>query len=155
MPGTVDLACELLAGADPAPYRTEIVYLTGHQHSHERWGEHWPRVWGARALLYVWEERATPDVLRGLDDEAWRVAEMCLKVSSRRELPQAGDRAADLCGHELSRVRAQAVRLLGLVGDTEHVPAVRAAESDPDGAVRSAAVRALDLMAIRLDLVDL
>ncbi|QIX25895.1 HEAT repeat domain-containing protein [Nocardioides sp. JQ2195] len=151
---TVELACDLLGGADPAAYQQEIVYLTGHRDPHDDWADHWPRVWGARALMYVWDDRATTAVIAGLADPAWRVAEMCLKVSSRRELPRAGDAAARLSGHELARVRAQAVRFLGLVGDTEHVGHVRRAQDDPDGNVRRAAVRALDLMAIRLDLVD-
>ncbi|WP_067435267.1 HEAT repeat domain-containing protein [Nocardioides jensenii] len=153
---TVTLACDLLGGADPALHQQEIVYLTGHgaEHTHEGWADHWPRVWAARALLHVWEDRAAPAVIAGLSDGSWRVAEMCLKVSSRRELPQAGDAAVSLAHHDLSRVRAQAVRFLGLAGDTEHVEAVRRAEEDPDHAVRRAAVRALDRMAIRLDLVD-
>ncbi|KRF18852.1 hypothetical protein ASG90_02865 [Nocardioides sp. Soil797] len=152
---TVDLACDLLAGVDPEPFATEIVYLTGHEGAHDGWAPYWPRVWGARALMYVWDEAAAPAVVAGLEDEAWRVAEMCLKVSSRRELAAAGDAAVRLSSHELPRVRAQAVRVLGVAGDTEHLDAVRGAEADPDGNVRRAAVRALDLMSIRLDVVDL
>lgn len=154
-PETVALACDLLGGADPAPYQREIVYLSGHEAAHEGWAEYWPRVWGARALLYLWQDSASDHVLRGLDDEAWRVAEMCLKVSSLRELPGAADAATMLVGHSLARVRAQAIRLIGTVGDTEHVAAARVAEADPDQAVRRAAVRALDMLAIRLDLMDL
>jgi HEAT repeat protein len=52
-------------------------------------------------------------------------------------------------------VRAQAVRTLGLVGDTEHVDAVRAALDDDDEAVRRQAGRAYERMARRLDLPDL
>lgn len=154
VPALVDLACELLGGGDPSPYSRELVYLTGHAGDHDGWAEYWPRVWGARALLYAWEDRAEPDVVRGLADPAWRVAEMCLKVATKRELGTAGPGAAALVDHELSRVRGQAVRLLGIAGDTEHVAAVQAAEDDPDGAVRRHAARALDRMAIRLDLAD-
>lgn len=154
VPETVELACELLGGADPRPHRDELVYLTGHDQPHDGWVDHWPRVWGARALMYVWDDSAVPVVVAGLADPSWRVTEMCLKVSSRRELAAAGDPAATLSRHELPRVRAQAVRFLGLAGDTEHVATVVRAEDDPDGNVRRAAVRALDLMAIRLDLVD-
>lgn len=154
VPATVALACDLLDGADPATYQREILYLTGHADRHEGWAGHWPRVWGARALLYVWDESATPDVLRGLDDDVWRVAEMCLKVGSRRELPGAADAAMGLARHGLPRVRAQAVRLIGVAGDTEHVTVVRGAQADPDPAVRRAADRALSLLATRLDLVD-
>lgn len=155
-PATVDLARDLLCGADPAAYQQEIVYLTGHAQAHEGWADYWPRVWGARALLYVWEERVAPAVLDGLSDPAWRVAEMCLKVSTKRGLSGegAGDAAASLAGHELPRVRGQALRLLAEAGDTEHLPVVRAALEDGDEAVRRHAARALDRMEIRLDVVE-
>jgi hypothetical protein len=149
----VAMACELLGGADRSAYAAQLPYFarladTG---AHP---EEWTRVWGARALLYVWDDAAAKPVLAGLDDEAWRVAEMCLKVAVKRDLPQAADGAASLAAHELPRVRGQAVRLLGVAGDTEHLPAVRAALDDPDGDVRHRAARALDLMELRLDLPE-
>ena len=49
-------------------------------------------------------------------------------------------------------MRAQAVRTLGVVGDTEHVELVRAALDDPEPSVRQQAARAYDRMARRLDL---
>lgn len=60
----------------------------------------------------------------------------------------------DLTGHDLARVRAVAVRTLGLVGDTEHVAVVRAALEDPDAGVRRAAGLALERMVGRLDLPE-
>ncbi|MDN5894602.1 MAG: HEAT repeat domain-containing protein [Nocardioides sp.] len=153
-PATVALACDLLGGAGPAAYGQEIVYLTGHEHAHVGWADYWPRVWGARALLYVWEESAAPAVLDGTRDEAWRVAEMCLKVSTRHELAGAGDAAVALATHELPRVRGQAIRFLGVAGDSEHVPVALAALEDPEEGVRRQAARAMDLLQIRLDLVD-
>jgi HEAT repeat protein len=147
----VALACHLLGGADRSAYPQELPYLTrladtdGHP-------VEWSRVWGARALLYVWDDAATDAVLAGMRDPFWRVSEMCLKVGVRRELGQGADVAAELVHHELPRVRGHAVRLLGAAGDTEHVEVVRDALDDPDGDVRRHAARALDLMADRLDL---
>jgi HEAT repeat protein len=66
----------------------------------------------------------------------------------------AGPGAARLATHELPRVRAQAVRTLGFVGDTEHLEVVRAALDDPEPAVRTQAARARARMAQRLDLPD-
>ena len=43
------------------------------------------RTWGARGLLHVWADSATDAVVRGLADEHWRPAEMCLKVAARHE----------------------------------------------------------------------
>ncbi len=77
---------------------------------------------------------------------------MCLKVATRHEVGGAGDGAARLAGHELPRVRAQAMRTLGAVGDTEHVDAVRAALDDEAPDVRRQAARALERLAERLDL---
>lgn len=155
-PATAALACELLRGADPAAYEQEIVYLTGHPDPYDGWGDHWPRVWGARALLHVWDESAGSAVLEGLRDPAWRVAEMCLKVATKRGLTGdgAGDLAADLADHRLPRVRGQAMRLLAEAGDTEHLSAVRVALDDAEEGVRRHAARALDRMEIRLDVVD-
>jgi HEAT repeat protein len=104
-------------------------------------------------LLYVWDESAAPAVVAGLDDEHWRPAEMCLKVSTKREIGEAGPRAAVLAvAGELPRVRVQALRTLGGVGDTEHVGAVRDLLHDPDAAVRREAARSLTRLARRLDL---
>ena len=151
-PAVVALACDLLGGADRATYADELVYLTrladtaGHP-------EEWSRVWGARTLLYAWDEGAVPVVVAGLGDEAWRVAEMCLKVATRHEVAEATEGAVSLAGHGLSRVRGHALRLLGVAGDTEHVATVRKALSDPDEDVRRHAARALDRLEQRLDLV--
>jgi HEAT repeat protein len=111
------------------------------------------RTWGARGLLYVWDESAAPAVVAGLDDEHWRPGEMCLKVATKREIGEAGPRAAVLAVEgELPRVRMQALRTLGVVGDTEHVDLVRELLDDEDQAVRRQAARSLTLLARRLDL---
>ena len=57
-----------------------------------------------------------------------------------------------LSRHELPRVRAQALRTLAAVGDTEHVDAVREALDDEEAAVRRQAARALASLERRLDL---
>ena len=156
---TVGLCLDLLAGADRRDHVVELPYLTGltfepgsPRLEPHRWPDHWVRTWGARGLLHVWSEDATGPVVAGLADEHWRPAEMCLKVSTRRELGQAGPGAYALLGHPLPRVRGQALRTLGAAGDTEHVAAVRRALDDPHPDVRRHAGRALERMSARLDL---
>jgi HEAT repeat protein len=78
---------------------------------------------------------------------------MCLKVSTKRELGEAGPRAAELAvTGELPRVRVQALRTLGAVGDTEHVDVVRSLLEDEEAQVRRQAARSLSQLARRLDL---
>ena len=156
---TVGLCLDLLAGADRRDHVVELPYLTGltfepgsPRLEPHRWPDHWVRTWGARGLLHVWSEDATGPVVAGLADEHWRPAEMCLKVSTRRELGQAGPGACALLGHPLPRVRGQALRTLGAAGDTEHVDAVRRALDDAHPDVRRQAGRALERMSARLDL---
>src|SRR3954468_17431425 len=74
-----------------------------------------------------------------------------MKVSSRRRLP-AADAGTRLSTHELPRVRAVAMRLLGTSGDTEHVDAALAGLADPAAEARGAAARAGELMRRRLAL---
>ena len=77
---------------------------------------------------------------------------MCLKVSTKRQLGQAGPRAAELAVEgELPRVRVQALRTLGAVGDTEHIEVVQRCLDDEDPAVRRQAGRSLEQLARRLD----
>ena len=75
-------------------------------------GGYWPRVWAARGLLYAWDDRATPSVVEGIRDEAWRVREMALKVIARHELGEAIDAVAALQDDPVARVRAAAERAL-------------------------------------------
>lgn len=164
----VDRCVALLDGAPREEHLDVLPWLTGLDFGagaptldRDSWKDFWPRSWGARGLLYVWAESAGPSVVAGLalppqtpEPAGWRVAEMCLKVVARREVAGAGDPAAALAGHELSRVRGQAMRALAVVGDTEHVPVVRAACADPDPAVRRRAAAAWERMAQRLDLPE-
>lgn len=150
------LCAALLSADDPADHPETLLYLGGPAgravlDGSPSWRPSWARVWAARGLLYVWDDAATGPVLEGLHDDAWRVAEMCLKVCTVRDLP-AGDDAVRLAGHELPRVRATAVRALGAAGDVEHVDTVRDALDDEAEEVRRAAHRALERMRARLDL---
>ncbi|MEJ7629243.1 MAG: HEAT repeat domain-containing protein [Nocardioidaceae bacterium] len=146
---------DLLSGADPHDYVAMLDYLgsnCGRAAFDPSWYDYWVRTWGARGLLYVWADSAASTVVQGLGDEHWRPAEMCLKVSSLRELAEAGVPAVSLTEHELPRVRANAVRTLGLVGDTEHVETVESALDDEDPLVRRAADLAMRRLNARLDL---
>jgi HEAT repeat protein len=160
-PATVGVCVGLLQGADREDHLAELPYLTGlsfedgsPRRDPSSWPDNWVRSWGARGLLHVWDESASAAVVAGLADVHWRPAEMCLKVAARHEVGGAGDGAAALSTHGLPRVRAQAVRALGAVGDTEHVAAVRDRLDDDAEEVRRQAARALDRLAARLDLVD-
>lgn len=92
---------------------------------------YWPRVWGARGLLYVWAPAAAPAVVAALGDESWRVREMSLKVVRLREIGEAADVAAGLAADEVERVRKAAVRALAVIGEAEHAEAVRDLLDDP------------------------
>ncbi len=157
----VRLCVDLLEGADRGEHLDALPYLTGHDWAPgtavtdpTSWGDYWLRTWGARGLLHVWDDSAGPAVVAGLGDEHWRPAEMCLKVTATHEVAGAAEAVVPWVAHDLPRVRAQAVRALGVVGDTEHVASVRDATHDPDPVVRRAAGRALESLVARLDLPD-
>jgi hypothetical protein len=150
------LCAEVLAADRPDEHPDTVRFLGGPAGEallagSPSWQPYWAPTWGARGLLYVWDEAAGPAVLEGLRHHEWRVAEMCLKVSAKRGLP-CGDDAVRLCGHELPRVRVAAVRAIGLCGDTEHRDAVLERLEDPAEDVRRAAARALERLEDRLDL---
>jgi hypothetical protein len=158
VPAFVAVCTDLMAGAERERYVEELRSLTGHDWQpgdgvldRSTWADYWVRTWGARGLLHVWDDSATSAVVAGLGDEHWRPAEMCLKVTARHDVAQAGDAACLLLSHELPRVRAQALRALAVAGDTQHVEMVRERIEDPDEAVRSQAARALRQMSARLD----
>ena len=65
---------------------------------------------GARGLLYAWDDSARSAVVRALDDEAWRVREMALKVVVSRGIEEAVDQVARLQDDPSARVRASAAR---------------------------------------------
>jgi hypothetical protein len=157
VPRFVAVCTGLMAGADREDHLDELRSLTGHDPveivlDRAAWPDYWVRTWGARGLLHVWDDAATDAVVRGLADEHWRPAEMCLKVAARHVVAGTGDGAAALADHDLPRVRAQAMRALAVTGDTEHVAGVRDRLADEDEAVRRQASRAVSAMEQRLDL---
>lgn len=158
VPAFVATCTDLMAGADRNLYVEELRSLTGHAWEPgdnvfdlESWPDYWLRTWGARGLLHVWDDSATDSIVKGLADEHWRPAEMCLKVAARHEVAGAGDGAAALLTHELPRVRVQALRALALVGDTSHIEQVVAATHDVFPEVSRQAVRTFEQMSKRLD----
>ncbi|MDQ6935092.1 MAG: HEAT repeat domain-containing protein [Actinomycetota bacterium] len=157
----VGICAELLAGGDRDAYLEVLPHLTGlsfDQGAPTRdrtvWKDYWVRTWGARGLLYVWRETASRAIVEGLADAHWRPAEMCLKVATKREIGEAGPGAALLVQHPLPRVRSQAVRALGAVGDTEHIEILRGRLEDNHPGVRRQAGRAIERLAERLDLTQ-
>ena len=113
--------------------------------------DYWARVWAARTLLYVWDDACTAEIVAGLSDPAWRVREMCAKVGARWEVGPVADACAVLVDDEIPRVRAAAIRVLGVTGEAEHADAVRRALDDADASVSAAAERALRTLQRRLD----
>ncbi|MGP9536646.1 HEAT repeat domain-containing protein [Brachybacterium sp. AOP43-C2-M15] len=112
----------------------------------------WPRAWAARTLLHAWDPVAAHAVVTGLRDEAWRVREMCAKITARHELGAAAPECARRVGtDEVPRVRGASLRALAAVGEIEHVPAVHAGLRDQDPSVVRAAEKALEGMEARLD----
>ncbi len=74
--------------------------------------DYWLRVWAARVLLWTWDDSARPALLRALDDEAWRVREMAVKVFARHGVGAAVQPIAELQSDPSARVRAAAARAL-------------------------------------------
>jgi len=75
-------------------------------------GGYWPRVWGARGLLYAWEDSAARSVVHATTDDAWRVREMALKVIARHRLDEAAEAASGAMEDPVPRVRRAAERAL-------------------------------------------
>jgi hypothetical protein len=73
---------------------------------------YWLRVWGARGLLYAWDDAVRPAVLAALADEHWRVREMAAKVVARHLLGEALSAVAGLTSDPVPRVRQAAQRAI-------------------------------------------
>jgi HEAT repeats len=110
---------------------------------------YWPEVWGARTLLYAWDEPAAAVIRAALANQAWRVREMCCRVVAARELP-FGAQLLPLLGDEVARVRGNAARALGAVGDYEQAVEVRKLLKDPEVDVRKQTGAALAALSQRL-----
>jgi hypothetical protein len=76
---------------------------------------YWWRVWGARGLLWAWDDVAAGAVVTALGDESWRVREMGLKVVARHLVGEALAAAAGLRQDPVPRVRAAAERAVVLL----------------------------------------
>jgi hypothetical protein len=74
--------------------------------------QYWGRVWGARGLLYAFDERAADAIIDALRDEHWRVREMAAKVIARHKLGVAVPAIAELRDDPVPRVRAASERAL-------------------------------------------
>jgi hypothetical protein len=107
---------------------------------------YWPEVWGARALLHVWDDSAASAVLDGTQNQAWRVREMCLKLCAVRKLGEVGLLKRRLTD-ENARVRAAAAHALAAVGTAEDRALLEPLLRDPDKDVRRAAGEALKALA--------
>jgi len=112
---------------------------------------YWARVWAARALRYVWSERAAGAVVHTLADEQWRVREMAARVVADRQLGEAVPQLVERTTDEVPRVRGAAVRALAVVGEGEHIELVGELVDDPEEVVAAAAQAALDQLVRRLD----
>lgn len=77
--------------------------------------EYWLRVWGARGLLWAWDDGALDAVMVALGDQAWRVREMALKVVAKHLLGDALPTAAQLRDDPVPRVRTAAIRAVALL----------------------------------------
>ena len=73
---------------------------------------YWPKVWAARALLHVWDDRATFAIIDATTHESWRVREMSAKVVARHEVFGAIDAVVALLEDENVRVRSAASRAI-------------------------------------------
>lgn len=74
--------------------------------------DYWLRVWAARGLLYAWHGSARRAVRSALEDEAWRVREMALKVVAKRGLVDERALVKAMRHDESARVRSAAIRTL-------------------------------------------
>jgi HEAT repeats len=72
--------------------------------------QYWRRVWGARGLLYAFDDRATDAIIGALGDEHWRVREMAAKVIAKHKIGAALSAVADVRDDPVPRVRSAAQR---------------------------------------------
>jgi hypothetical protein len=80
--------------------------------------DYWFRVWGARGLLWAWEDSASAALRAALRDESWRVREMAAKVVARHAVGDALSAVAALRDDPVPRVRAAAHRALATLTAT-------------------------------------
>ena len=73
---------------------------------------YWLRVWATRGLLWAWDDAALQSIEVALNDDAWRVREMALKVVARHRLEDTVLTVVELQEDPAARVRAAASRAL-------------------------------------------
>ena len=152
----VDWCVALLRGADwTDPVAPDLDWIGGRSSASlvekSLAVDYWPRVWAARGLLHVYGPQAAAAVVDGLDDEAWRVRELCAKVVRAQELGAAAEALRRRTADEVPRVRVAAVRGLARVGEAEDADAVRDCLDDLEPTVATAAATALRELSRRLD----
>lgn len=76
---------------------------------------YWPRVWAARGLLHVWDERASAAIIGATADEHWRVREMAAKVIARYRVGDGMEAVLGLRADPVPRVRAAAERAITML----------------------------------------
>jgi hypothetical protein len=76
---------------------------------------YWPRVWAARGLLHVWDERASDAIIGATADEHWRVKEMAAKVIAKYRVADGIEAVLGLRAASMPRVRAAAERAVTLL----------------------------------------
>jgi len=74
--------------------------------------DYWLRVWAARGLLYAWHGSARGAVRSALEDEAWRVREMAVRVVAERGLREERATVEAMCHDDSARVRSAATHTL-------------------------------------------
>ncbi|RFA09241.1 hypothetical protein B7R54_08385 [Subtercola boreus] len=110
---------------------------------------YWPEVWGARALLYVWDDAATPTVIGALTNQSWRVREMAARVCAAHGVGTARD-LVKLTTDQNPRVRAAAARAIAAVGEAPSIQSLEAMLRDRDKDVRRAAQQSIVTLKGRL-----
>ena len=107
----MDSCIALLRGEPPD---ADVLAVLGGPHAgiitRDEVNDYWLRVWGARGLLWAWDDRAYDALLGALGDEAWRVREMAAKVVARHLIGDAAAAVARLQDDEVPRVRAAGSR---------------------------------------------
>jgi HEAT repeat len=80
---------------------------------------YWLRVWGARGLLWAWDDVAIPAIGEALADPAWRVREMAAKVIAKHVVGEHFDAVAALREDSIPRVAAAATRAVTMLTERE------------------------------------
>jgi hypothetical protein len=78
---------------------------------------HWPRVWAARGLLHVWDERATRAIVRAATDDSWRVREKVAQIVAAHRVDAVLHEVVRLRHDPIPRVRVAAERALRNLAD--------------------------------------